>query len=189
MRRISASARSSQPSSTTSSPSVSTVPCPPACSVARARPRRLHPSMTAAGVRVDAVPRLVARTIEADRVRGFPRAGSARKRVRGGLAGVKSAISVFKKRVCRNHHVCQRSQSHTSDSDSGILSDADPNHSAPGVPGRPGESGLRVHVLRARRACATQARAHRWPWMSVLFTQLTRRVEYQPLHWGHRGHS
>ena len=82
-------------------------------------------------------------------------------------------ISIFKKRVCRNHHVCHRSQSHSSDSDSGILSDADPEHSAPGVPGRPGESGVWVHVLRSRRTCATRARAHRWPWISVLFTQLT----------------
>ena len=54
---------SAQPSPTTSSPSVSTVPCPPACSAARACParRRVHPPMTAAGVRAVAVPRLGAR--------------------------------------------------------------------------------------------------------------------------------
>ena len=111
------------------------------------------------------------------------------RRAQEGSRTPSAAISVFKKRVCRNHHVCPRSQRHTSDSDVRFGGCGSSLQSAPGVPGRPGERGLRAHVLRSRRTCATPARAHRVPWMSVLFTQLTRRVEHQPLDWGHRGHS
>jgi hypothetical protein len=150
MRRISASARSSQPSQTTSSPSVSTVPCPPACSAARACHARpsVHPSMTAAGVRAVAVPQA--------------------RRAQEGSRTPSTAISVFKKRVFRNHHVCPRSQRHTSDSDVRFGGCGSSLHSAPAVPGqdcvhRPAECGLRAQELRARCACGTQAQAHRLP--------------------------